>query len=90
VEGTWSPYISVKQYTPETLFMGLVGFFAFFYFRQWERRKAIEEKAIAEATMGSRTKPSGVRSVSVRAGTQSELQWFLNHRPVHFVGWPPS
>ena len=49
VEGVWSPYYYLRGYASEGLFLLLVGFLAYYYFRHWEFRRSVEEKAMAEA-----------------------------------------
>ncbi len=48
VEGTWTPYFDLRGYTSEGLFAALGGFLAYFYFKHFEFRRSIEEKALAE------------------------------------------
>jgi len=55
VDGTWSPYYPLKAYTSEGLFVVLGGFLAYYYFRHYELRRSIEEKARMEATAGTQS-----------------------------------
>ncbi len=48
VDGSWSPYFPLRGYTSEGLFAALGGFLAYFYFKHFEFRRSIEEKALAE------------------------------------------
>ncbi|MDA4124614.1 MAG: hypothetical protein OK438_04085 [Thaumarchaeota archaeon] len=48
VDGTWTPYFDLRGYTSEGLFATLGGFLAYFYFKHFEFRRSIEEKALAE------------------------------------------
>ncbi len=48
VEGYWSPYYDLRGYTSEGLFVALGGFLAYYYFKHFELRRSIEEKAMAE------------------------------------------
>ena len=53
VDGYWSPYYNLRGYASEGLFVALGGFLAYYYFRHFELRRAIEEKARQETTSGS-------------------------------------
>jgi len=55
VDGTWSPYYPLRSYTSEGLFVVLGGFLAYYYFRHYELRRSIEEKAKMEATAGTQS-----------------------------------
>ena len=57
VEGYWSPYYPLRGYASEALFIALGGFLAYYYFRHFELRRSIEEKATKEATSGSSSPP---------------------------------
>ena len=54
VDGYWSPYYPLRVYTSEGLFVVLGGFLAYYYFKHFELRRSIEEKASAEAKAQSR------------------------------------
>ena len=49
VEGIWSPYYYLRGYASEGLLILLAGFLAYYYFRHWELRRSVEEKALADA-----------------------------------------
>ncbi len=48
VDGYWSPYYDLRGYTIEGLFVALGGLLAYYYFKHFELRRSIEEKASQE------------------------------------------
>ena len=46
LDGYWSSFTFLKGYSSEGLFVTLVGIFGYFYFINFERRRAVEESAV--------------------------------------------